>query len=263
MYRSSGTNVLTVLVKYNGIRKMSTETPGMAGGDSVHPYECENAEQYAIERLKQEDEPVKAAELAGEYECSPGHMRDVLRKASEVQRVSRGLYALSTDDDSTETETEIDRPSADGPLLSPVTGGADGGPDSDETGLVECPVEGCDYEGDDKMALRGHANSMLDHDWEEVKTEVENDMETEDAIEVQRDRAFDSEDDDQDDAEIVEVEETTETGMAGIPVELVIVAAVAMFVFWWLFLSSGSSDDEQTEDSDDLEDMIGDGNGLI
>jgi len=250
---------------------MSTENPGVVGGSSIHPYDCENAKEYAIESLREGDEPVKAADLAGEYECSPGHMRDVLREASEVERVSRGLYALSTETEASEPDTGIERPSADGPLLSPDTDGTVGDRETGETEAVECPVEGCDYEGDDLLALRGHANSMMNHNWEDVEDELEEeDMETEEAIEAQRERAIDDDQDDGvDDEQSEEVDkDVAETTEKGIPLPVstttLFVGVVVGIGALWLFTrySSGGTQNQQNQ-QEQQEDVFSNARGLI
>lgn len=54
------------------------------------------ARECATRAIENSDEPVKPAELADEYGCSSGHMRNILRELmdeGEVVRVDRGEYA--------------------------------------------------------------------------------------------------------------------------------------------------------------------------
>jgi hypothetical protein len=39
--------------------------------------------------------------------------------------------------------------------------------------VFECPKDGCDYAGDSLPALRSHANARTDHDWSELKDDVD------------------------------------------------------------------------------------------
>jgi hypothetical protein len=225
---------------------MSAETPDADVDLGLGPGACKNAEQYALKRLEQADEPLRPAQMADEYDCTPGHMRDALlelRNDRKVERVGRGEYALTGGDhagfeadengDGDSSETDADSPTSD----TETDGSGDEAVAPDDDGVIERPsVDG---------GLPSLDIGIQDGDRDESKDDV------------------DELDDGQDGEEIVEtVEETSETGMPSIPVELVIVVAVAMFVFWWLFLSTGS-DSEEEEESEDLEDMIGDGSGLI
>ena len=69
---------------------MSTQnTSGIESNDRV----C--ARDFVLSRLEDADESMSPAELAGEYGCSNGHVRNVLRdllRENEVGRVDRGEY---------------------------------------------------------------------------------------------------------------------------------------------------------------------------
>lgn len=84
----------------------STTTDGEAA--SIGP--CKNAEQFALKRLGNAEEPKRPSQLAEEYGCSNSRMRDALgnlRETGAVTRVARGEYASTSgyqqDEDSNES----------------------------------------------------------------------------------------------------------------------------------------------------------------
>jgi len=135
---------------------MSVESDGPTGVEMA-PGACKNAKDYALRRLKRVEEPLQPSQIASEYDCTPGHMRDALaelREDGEVERVGHGEYALSpegaTDDGAPEEGVESDdfvtfgatdgepekpRPSADGPALSPDIGGTAGDQEGEAAGI--------------------------------------------------------------------------------------------------------------------------------
>jgi len=85
---------------------MCAQSEGSGEGMALEPGVCKNAEQYAFQRLEEEGEPMRAKDLAEEYECTNGHMRRALnnlRDAGKVRRVRRGLYALTSGEENGES----------------------------------------------------------------------------------------------------------------------------------------------------------------
>lgn len=236
--------------------------------------ECRNARNFAERRLRQAEGVVKPHELAQEYDCTQGHMQDVLAELVDdgvAEKLGWGRYrwAGETGDSESAKSTEEEQLSLDGPTPLLDTDTAD---ESPEDSPVECPYENCDYTGETAHKLQKHANAKPRHDWEAIKEEVgledyQEEKEHRHEIELPDEGQEDGTDDDRDgeqgdeSEEIVEdVEETTEVGMPSIPIEAVIVVAVAAFAVWWLFFreSSASSGSEQSQEDDEVF-----GSGLI
>lgn len=275
--------------------EMSTEPVQESQSGEV---ECRNAREYALKRVEEEDgEIMKSEDLAEEYKCSKEHMQDVLRELSkegEIKRVGFGRYAAKSADTEDEVPDEEGRdddlPSMDGGARSRDTDTTETYPDGREP--VECPAEGCEYEGFSVEGLRKHSNAVRSHDWEDIEdqldmTELE-DFEwyegsqeetmapTEEEMQLQREMVVDEldqddGDDDVDDREDEGDEETVEDveeieassgGMPNIPVEVVVAAAVVVFVAWWLFFRSDSSTEQQQEEQGQ-QDILEDATGLI
>lgn len=70
------------------------------------------ARDFIRDRLRESDSPMSPAELAGEYGCTNGHIRNELadlREEGRVYRVGRGEYVdASTHDDGAEPDAEAD-----------------------------------------------------------------------------------------------------------------------------------------------------------
>jgi len=92
-----------------------------------------NAAQYVRDRLEESDLPRSPAELAEEYECTSGHMRDVcseMNAEGRIERVAPGQYAVPDD-------------------------GADGSDEGDSDGVTfDPPGASADTEGSDTMATQ-------------------------------------------------------------------------------------------------------------
>jgi hypothetical protein len=110
-----------------------------------------SAREFAEERLRGAGEPMAPAELADEYGCSSGHMRNVLRRMredGEVGRPETGQYEVPPGED-----VEVEPDGAAGDLPDPGAGAdgdagaedpegdadpsADGGPPSEGRGTEE------------------------------------------------------------------------------------------------------------------------------
>jgi hypothetical protein len=237
---------------------MATEIEG--AGDGPHPEvpeACDDAPEYVMKRLARTGGTVTPSTLADEYDCSNGHMQDTLRDLHDeglVERVARGEYALAEDADRAEVGSDegngpVSMLPAGGPAQSPdtdTTAGDQGGGEDGEG--VECPVDGCDFEADGPLSLRGHANSALDHNWEDVK----------EAMDGGGDGPGDegAEPPEMGEPEIVDVDELEESGddvdgPGGIPLPVssttlvVGVASVFLVIVLWSYLRADGSESEQ------------------
>jgi hypothetical protein len=128
-----------------------------AGGSSGEPEVC--ARDFVVDRLQEADSPMAPAELAEEYGCTNGHVRNLLadlRGEGAVERVGHGQYSAGTseDDDGDEAvspeeseessgnDTDGTRPDIEAEeraemseqMRQSVEGGADPSPGTDGTG---------------------------------------------------------------------------------------------------------------------------------
>lgn len=130
---------------------MSIESMGIsAENDEIVP--CRNAEEYAIEWLEKHGGPASPSELAEEYDCTPGHMQDVLRESDSTTRVEIGEYALSTETstgakaEAEDTLSDVDRDDFAGVVASDDAGdeeretAAEGGDEEESNGPNGIPV---------------------------------------------------------------------------------------------------------------------------
>lgn len=262
--------------------------------------ECRNAREYALQRVEEEaGEILKSEDLAEEYQCTQGHMQTVLRelaKDGEIKRVGWGRYAaIPADEPDEEGGEEVSEdedegvgvPSAGGGVrLQGIGTGEERREDEDGEEPIQCPEDGCEYEGFSAEGLRKHSNAVRNHDWEDIKDEIdmeelddfersedvhEEGMVTEEELQMQRPGSGrsveeeESEDDhgddlDDDRAEDLEseqdgeiVEDVTETTSKGIPLPVsstVLIVAVAVGIgALWLFMrsNSGGSQEQQSQ----------------
>lgn len=80
----------------NSCLMATSSTTTNDGAASIGP--CKNAEQFALKRLGDAEEPKRPSQLAEEYGCSNSRMRDALgnlRDTGAVTRVARGEYAAT------------------------------------------------------------------------------------------------------------------------------------------------------------------------
>lgn len=98
--------MLNVRSQYYGVDMATADTS--AGENPSDGPSC--ARDFIAERLREADSPMSPAELAEEYGCSNGHMRNVLADlldAGVVERVHHGQYTTAGDDAEDESE-EVD-----------------------------------------------------------------------------------------------------------------------------------------------------------
>jgi len=273
--------------------------------------ECRNAREYALQRVEEEaGEILKSEDLAEEYQCTQGHMQTVLRelaKDSEIKRVGWGRYAAIPGDEPDEEsgeevseaeEKEVGVPSVGGGVRSQ---GTDTREERRENEPIQCPEDGCEYEGFSVEGLRKHSNAVRSHDWKDIKDEIgvkelndfersedlhEESMVTEEELQMQR-PATTGEDEEEasggghgddpgdDQAEDLDVEQEAasvekyiEKDGKGIPLPVsstVLIVAVAVGIAaLWLFTrySSGGTQNQQ-EQQEQQEDVFSDARGLI
>lgn len=262
---------------------MSTKPAENQDSDDSH---CKNAQEYAKRQVVEAaGKIVTSEELAEKYKCTQEYMQNTLRnlaKEGEIKQVGRSRYAAFSGDVVEEKGEEEGNsggsiPSVDGGALSRDTDTPATSPVDEDTEGVECPEEGCDFEGYTPEQLRGHANSKTNHDWGEVKenidteefgnTESEGDsMVSERELELQRESYSDDQEEDSgnDQAEVVVdeqdgeiVEEVTETTEKGIPLAVssttLIVAVAVGIAALWLFTQynlKGTQDQQEEQEQD-------------
>jgi hypothetical protein len=230
---------------------MSAKSEGTGDEPDVSPGSCRNAEEYALRRLEGEAGAVQPAEIAGEYGCTPGHMRRALnnlRESGDVVRVGHGQYT-SKNGDSTESEQpdesvpalpaqsgEDDRPSGDGPAHS---GDHDGQAGDREDGSM--PTE---EEMERQREQYSEGNENVDEDGEQ--DDVDGGEDTDDL----------GGDPEPVEVEVEAVDEIEAGGGAGIPIPVsttTLFGGVALFLILVFLLRSGSSggSDQTAEDQEE------------
>jgi hypothetical protein len=212
-----------------------TSGGGGVGGNVV------SARDFVAQRLRHADSPMRPKELADEYGCTNGHVRNVLtdlRDEGAVARVERGLY---TDADSAPDDADADD---------------DAEPEIREEDRVELPVPAENGEDAENDEQGGDASEEdLPDQWQ--PDEQDDDQE---AVEV--------EDDARDDQEEIVVDEETESSGIPLPVRKEYLAigliVVAVILYFQIDTSGSSPNQERAEESDDEIDIPGfDGKGLI
>jgi len=81
---------------------MATATGAEGSAEGPDPERCDSAGEYAAQALKQADETVRPADIASEYGCSNGHMRNTLRRMmrnGRAERIDHGEYVLPGEGD--------------------------------------------------------------------------------------------------------------------------------------------------------------------
>jgi len=113
---------------------MSAESLGPDDG-GPDPDRCRNAKEFALKALEEAEEPVRPVDLAERYDCTKGHMRDMLRqlrKAGRAERIAPGQYVRSngeeteSGEDAAEMAMATDRAEATG-TVGEMASGTDSG----------------------------------------------------------------------------------------------------------------------------------------
>lgn len=139
----------------------------MVGSGEGDP-EVETAEEYVQKRLREADSPLSPCEIADEWGCSNGHIRNVLgemRKEGEVERVSHGKYVAGEDGAEADAAADTDGETAE-------DGGEEDG-EEDATEDATEPEEEPESDGGDAAteaagaAALGGAGLLASTDWGE------------------------------------------------------------------------------------------------
>lgn len=207
-------------------------TANTSGGDEG-PTTTACARDFVLDRLRESDSPLSPAELADEYGCTNGHLRNTLRELREddlADRVGRGQYVALDAEESADMDSE-------GPAVPTLTTtdaepevGADfpegGGPQSEDTDTTETD----DPEGET--------------------------VPTEDELEQQRDQWTLEEDEDEqedvdEDRDAGVVEDDDAVGGIPIPVSPKVLIAgslvLLLAVYWFRVRPAGEDDEEDDE----------------
>jgi len=256
---------------------MATSQDEHAG---IRPNDSVCARDYVLDRLQDADSPMGPADLAGEYGCSNGHVRNVLSDLlsdEEVARVGRGEYvAPPPEDEDSETDVLAD--------VEPDIRGLNA-PAEDTDG--EEMQEDAGAPGNDRPE-DGQARSE-DHDTTAGSQDGDDEMPTEEELERQREQATeeDSEGNEQADGEgeqidaddggedtdesvgdgpesvtVEAVEETDEMGGIPLPVSTTTLyagVALALVAMYWYSKQSGGESEQSEEQTESDESGVYDG----
>lgn len=246
-----------------------------SGGD-VGLGQSVTARDYAVQRLREADSPMSPAEIANEYGCTNGHLRNVLRdlrSEGPVERVRRGKYTVSeTDADGSDSEMEPDvetdgevsayRESGDESAGIDSDPSVDGGPQSPDTdtrdrddGNEEPMPSDEEIERQQELVEEARDGDQEDDvdgdDQEELVEDSSEPVEDSHRPADELGRTFDEED------EEIGVDEEP----AGIPIPVssttlfVGVAVLLAIVIWWSRRDRSSSEDDEEEEPQDEQDF--------
>lgn len=223
---------------------MSTDSTESGGKDGPAIGPCANAEEYAVEFLEQHDGAAKPSMIAEEYDCTPGHMQDVLRESDEIVRVDHGEYALST-----QTDTGAE-----------ATGN---GVDSESEAANE--AVGGAAEGDrqtPRPQSGGQALSLATDTTDPESQDGDDLVPTDEEYERQQAELYgsdDGDDQDSDESEAEPVEVVEEDVSMGIPVPMdarklmLLVSVGALLFILWRAGQPSEPDSDSSESSSDVE----------
>lgn len=234
-------------------------TANISGGDEG-PTTTACARDFVLDRLRESDSPLSPAELADEYGCTNGHVRNTLRELREddlADRVGRGQYVALDADESADMDSE-------GPAVpTPTTTDAepeegadfpeDGGPQSEDTDTAETagPEQSDPFEGRER--LREFVEKQNDPELREDIIEDLDDpsVDVHDSIGGSFDQ-WESEQEDVDEDRDAGVVEDSD-GVGGIPIPVspkVLIAGslvLLLAVYWFRVRPAGEDDEEDDE----------------
>jgi len=237
----------------------TADNSGGGGGAKVSA--C--ARDFVADRLGDADTPMSPAELADEYDCTNGHIRNVLadlRDEGEVKRVARGKY--------TEPESAPDVPDVD--IEAEIPADSEGDTEEDTSGADAYPSAdgGRPSEATDTVDQGGREDG-------EMPTPEEYENQNVEELEDSNGGLEETDEDNSESSSGGDVDESSEgsdidpkaAAAAGgavaapsvgkvseIETKYIIIAAIVVIVVSWLLLSGDDEEAEETEESGETDD---------